>query len=194
MVRLLHHFRSQYTYSDKYCTSALNGEKGSYMSQTVTTYSDTPISGVTAPSLSLPVLNYDTDWRVISRSNNEVIISNNSLDIDEDETIRISVSPIKDIYNSLGLQTDAKAPLKNGYALLIQRKATVKVADTDSNGNVKYTYLPVSTHCVLKFPCNAVITDDYIKTALSRTLGALYENGVSKIVPMLKGAIDPKGL
>lgn len=154
---------------------------------------DTPISGVSAPSVTIPVLNYDSDFRLKpSSSANEVILVNTKTSLDEDEQIRISATDISDIYKNAGISADLVSSTKEGYSLLIQLTKVVK--ETDS-ANVNYVaHLPFSAHIVLKIPKTESVTNENITTLVTRLMGALYETGSPKVIALLKGAISPKGL
>lgn len=163
------------------------------MSKTIQTiFTDTAIAGVTAPSLPIPVLNYDTDFRLKSGSANEVIMVNTTTSLDADETIRLSVADISDIYKNSGITVDLMSDTKQGYSLLLQVTQIVKVNDS-ANPNYE-THLPLSVHMVIKLPKAEAITNDAIVKLVSRVIAPLYDRGVPKALSMLKGAISPKGL
>lgn len=158
-----------------------------------TVFTDTAITGVTAPSLVLPVLNYNSDFRLKnSTDKDEVVMINTSSAIDEDEKVRIAVSSINDIFKTSGIVCDLVGETKEGYSLVAQVTRTVTVADS---ANPSYTnHLPLSAHIVVKVPKHEAITNDVIKALIERAFATLYEEGVFKAVSMLKGAINPKGL
>lgn len=163
------------------------------MSKTIQTiFTDTAISGVTAPSLTVPVLNYDTDFRLKSGSVNEVIMVNTTTSLDADETIRLSVAEVQDIYKNSGIAVDLISDTKQGYSLLLQVNQIVKVTDS-SNLNYE-AHIPLSAHLVIKLPKAEAITNEVILKLVSRVVAPLYDNGVPKALSMLKGAISPKGL
>lgn len=164
------------------------------MSKTINmVLADTAISGVTAPTLTLPVLNYDKDYRLkMSATANEVVMVNTTTGLDEDEQIRIAFNEIADIYKNAGISCDNVSSSKTGYSLLIQLTKTVKVVDTT---DATYSaHVPISVHMVLKVPRIEAVTNDTIKTLVSRLIASLYEDGTLKALGMLKGAVSPKGL
>lgn len=158
-----------------------------------TTFTDTPISGVTAPSLPLPVINYNSDFRLKNSTNkDEVIMVNTNCAINEDEKVRIAVSSINDIFKTSGIVCDSVGETKEGYSLVAQVTRTVTVADDQ---NPSYTnHLPLSAHIVVKVPKHEAITDTVILALIERACATLYEEGKFKAISMLKGAINPKGL
>lgn len=157
-----------------------------------TTFTDTAISGVTAPSVTLPVINYDADFRMKSTAANEVSMVNTTTSLENDETIRISVSEIADIYKNAGISADYVVGSKQGYSLLVQVTRLVTV--TDSTDPSYQAHLPLSAHLVLKMPKSEAITNATIQSMVSRVFGTLYEGGSIKALALLKGAISPKGL
>lgn len=164
------------------------------MSKTINTaVTDTAISGVTAPSLTLPILNYDSDFRLKTSHNaNEVIMVNTTTGLAEDEQIRVAFSEIADIYKNAGISCDNVGSSKTGYSLLVQLTKAVPVKDsTDATYS---NTVPLSAHMVIKVPKSEAITNDTIKLMVTRLVAALYEGGTLKALGMLKGAISPKGL
>ena len=160
--------------------------------QLSTNFTDTAIAGVTAPVITLPVLNYDSDFRLKSSSPNEVSMVNTTTSLDVDETIRLSVAEIADIYKNTGVTADLISNTKLGYSLLVQVIRTVKV--TDSANPAYCSYLPLAAHMVLKIPKAEGVTSDTIKELIARVVSTLYDGSTFKALGMLKGAISPKGL
>lgn len=154
---------------------------------------DTAIAGVTAPTLTLPVLNYDSDFR-LKKSNaaNEITMVNTTTGLDEDEQIRVAFNEIADIYKNAGISCDNVSSSKTGYSLLVQLTKTVKVVDS---ADATYSaHVPLSVHIVIKVPRMEAVTNETIKLLVSRLFATLYEGGTLKALGMLKGAISPKGL
>lgn len=161
--------------------------------QISTSLADTPISGVTAPSITLPVLNYDADFRLKAVSTaNEVVMVNTTTSLDEDEQIRMAVSDISDIYKNAGISCDSIISNKQGYSLLVQLTKTVKIVDST---DATYTaHVPISAHMVIKIPKHEAITNAVIMDTVKRLVSSLYEDGTVKALALLKGAVSPKGL
>lgn len=164
------------------------------MSYTVNnSVTDTAISGVTAPVLTLPVLNYDADYRLKASSTaNEVVMVNTTTSLDTDESIRIAVSDITDIYKNAGISCDSIISNKQGYSLLIQLNKTVKI--TDSVDATYSAHVPITANLVIKIPKHEAMTNVVLQDTVKRLVSALYENGTIKALALLKGAISPKGL
>lgn len=164
------------------------------MSKTIkTVFTDTTIAGVTAPSLTLPVLNYNADFRLKqSASTDEVVMVNTTTAIDEDEKVRIAVSSIADIFKNSGMTCQLIGETTEGYSILTQVTRTVTV--NDSSNPAYANHLPLSAHIVVKVPKHEVITNAVILDLVKRAVATFYEEGVFKAVSMFKGAINPKGL
>lgn len=153
---------------------------------------DTPISGVTAPSLTLPVINFETDFRVKSESGKEAILVNTSCPLDQIESIRFGYSEISDIYSRSGINSDFIPGSKKGLNLLAQVNEIIKVTDTTNPAYMQY--LPISAHLVIKAPQSGYITPDIIKALINRLNATLYQSGISSIPSLTKGVLTPKGL
>lgn len=155
-------------------------------------YSDTAMSGVTAPSISAPNLNYGVDFRIKSESNKEVVLTNTTAPLDQIETIRFGYSEIADVYSKSGLNSDQIPGTKKGINLLVQVNDTLKITDS---GNAAFSqYLPISAHMVIKVPQSGYITPAIVATLISRLNATLYESGSSNLSALLKGVLTPKSL
>lgn len=153
---------------------------------------DTAVSGVTAPTLTIPVLNYGTDFRVKTESAKEVILTNTTSPLDQNETVRFGFSEIADIYAKSGLNSDQKSGTLKGVNVLAQINETMKV--TDSTNAAFSQYLPMSAHLVIKVPQSGYITPAIVQTLITRLIATLYENGVSNISSLTKGVLVPRQL
>lgn len=153
---------------------------------------DTPISGATAPTLTAPVLNYASDFRIKKQDKNNTYLINTSSPLDQPETLRFGFQEVNDAYSGSGLNSDQIPGSKKGMNILIQLSDTYKVTDSTNTAVIKY--LPVSTHLVIKAPQAAEINATLIKGAITRLLGALYEDGALNIEALLRGVIVPKDL
>lgn len=159
---------------------------------TSTGYADTAISGVTAPSVTLPIINFSDDYRVKSESTSEVILCNITTPLDQPATIRYGYSEIANIYKNSSINSDFISGPRKGANLLAQITETVKV--TDSVDASFSQYLPVSAHLVLKVPQSAYIDSTQMQRIIQRLLATLYTNGVPNLPALLKGVIKPKEL
>lgn len=155
-------------------------------------FADTAIAGVTAPTITLPVLNYGVDYRVKVESSKETILTNTSSPLDQPETIRFGFSEIADVYSKSGLNTDQVSGTLKGLNLLSQINEVIKVTDTTNAAFAQY--LPISAHLVIKVPQSGYITPAMINSLITRLVGTLYENGVSNLPALSKGVLTPKAL
>lgn len=153
---------------------------------------DTPIDGVTAPQLTLPLLNYKADYRVKSESSKEAIITNITTPLDQPESIRFGISEIANIYSKSGINTDLISGPMKGINVLTQINEVIKV--TDSANAAFSQYLPMSAHLVLKIPQSGYITEAVVNTFIKRLIATLYENGVSIIPSLTRGVLLPRNL
>lgn len=157
------------------------------------TAKDTVQNGVTAPVLTLPILNYAADFRLKqSSSANEVILVNTKTGLDEDEQIRIAFNEIADIYKNSGISCDNVSSSKTGCSLLVQLTKTVKL--TDSTDATFSAHVPLSAHMVIKVPKVEGLTNEAILTIVTRLFATLFDGSTNQALGMLKGAIAPKGL
>lgn len=155
-------------------------------------YSDTAVSGVTVPIISIPTLNYNSDFRVKSESAKEAVIVNTTTPLDQTETIRYGYSEIANIYAKSGLNSDQIPGTVKGINLLAQVTEVVKVTDS---ANASFAqYLPISAHLVIKVPQSGYITPAVVQALVTRLYASLYENGSSSLPSLFKGVLVPKGL
>lgn len=155
-------------------------------------YSDTAVSGVTAPTITTKVLNFESDFRVKSESAKEVVLVNTTTPLDQNETIRFGFSEIADIYAKSGINSDLVVGSKKGINLLSQLTEIVKV--TDSANSAFTQYLPISAHLVIKVPQSSYIDSALVQDLITRLISTLYQNGASLVPALAKGVLTPKGL
>lgn len=153
---------------------------------------DTAMSGVTAPTLDIPLLNFNADFRVKTESTKETILVNTSSPLDQLETVRFGYSEIANIYSKSGLNSDQISGTVKGLNVLAQVNNVLKV--TDSANAAFSQYLPISAHLVLKVPQSGYITPDVVQALIARLVATLYENGVSNLSALTKGVLTPKSL
>lgn len=153
---------------------------------------DSVESGVTPATISVPNINFGTDFRVKSETGKETILINVSTPLDQVETIRFGYSEIANVYTKSGLNTDQVSGTVKGANILAQINEVVKVTDT---ANASFSqYLPISAHLVIKVPQSGYITPEVIKTLIARLNATLYQSGASTLSSLSKGVMTPKGL
>lgn len=153
---------------------------------------DTPVTGASAPTITLPVINFNVDYRVKTDSTKEVILTNITSPLDQPETIRFGYTEVANIYSNSGLNSDQIIGSKKGINLLTQINTTLKVTDDSSGAHLGY--LPISAHLVLKVPQSGYVDQGVITSVVNRLIGTLFSNGTSNVMALIKGAMTPKGL
>lgn len=152
---------------------------------------DTGVEGVTGYQLPVPTLNYEKDFAVLDNTKaNTVKLVNTTTKVDQEETLRFSISKVADIYKKSNIPNEYHEPIKTGFSLLSQVTDVSKI--TDASGNSHYG--PISCHIVITGPMSAYLDTQDLEAALQRAVAGFYENGACRIPKMIKGAIMPKGL
>lgn len=147
-----------------------------------------PVTGIRA--ISPHPINFGADWRVVSESASEVILTNIGNPLDSPEQIRIAWSEIPDVFK--GTKYVAPTAVKTkGTSVLIQLTGGLKSSDDPVQ-----TIFPYSAHLVLKVPNGPSDMDAAgINNILSHLLGTLYDTKAtepdSRIESILHGALTP---
>lgn len=158
-------------------------------------HTDTAISGATAASLTLPVVNFPVDFRVKQDEPGEAIITNLTSPVDAPERYRFGVSDIKDIYANSGIEYACQAPLKRGKKVFVQ--LTEVLTKTDSIDTTYKCQVPLAGHIVLSVPQDADVTDEMIITFLKRLVAGLFDpadNGTTRLKCLERGSLIPSGM
>lgn len=158
-------------------------------------YTDTAITGGTAVKLTLPQLNYGTDFRVVSDEPREAIITNLTSPIDQPERFRWAHNNVTDVYKNTGIDPTLYYPSRRGTQILCQLTDVFSVTDSD---DAKYlALLPVEAHLVVKVPNNDLVTPQVAENLVCRMLAGLYETTAgqyTRLLSMLRGALLPADL
>jgi len=158
-------------------------------------FKDTPVDGVSNLSLSRPVINFSSDFRVKTEKSGEVVLTNLTTPLDRPEQIRIATSDIRDVYANTDIDPSVYAPSKRGVSILTQITDTLSVAD-DNDADFRVD-LPVSAHLVVKVPASEYISADKVEALVARLISTLYEtgeDGTTRIDSVLRGSLVPKGV
>jgi len=158
---------------------------------------DTATSPATGARSFVPVpTNYSADWRVVSESGNEVVLSNLLSPIDKPELLRVSFSEIPDVFKGSKVTPPASGAIESigqtrkGCSILIQLTGQ----GTDGSSGVDISY-PWSAHMVLKVPYGPSPTYANVSTMICRLLGHLYgtkETTIqSRMEALLRGSLAP---
>lgn len=158
-------------------------------------YNDTPISGVTSLELQRGLINYKDDFRILSETPNEVVLTNLTAPLDRPEKFRIAYNVIKDVYRNTDIHPNMRAASSKGVNVLCQLTSTIsEINDTDPTVR---TDLPISAHIVLKFPAAAAITAALIQETVGRLVSGLYETGSTDVVrlqSLMRGSLLPSDI
>lgn len=156
-------------------------------------FNDTTNSSAAQPALNPTVLNYGSDYRVISDDDSSCLITNIKTPVDQPDTIRVATQDVANIYSNTSLKANQISAARQGVSVVLQENSVYKVIDTDLP--LAATYLPVSMHLVLKVPTGYSIPEADLISQIKRLLGALYEeDGTFRIQTLVKGAVKPKNL
>lgn len=158
-------------------------------------YTDTPVTGSTAVSYSLPQLNFGADFRVVKDEADEAIITNLSSPIDQPERFRFAHNIVNDVYKNSGIDPTLYYASRKGTQVLCQLTDVYSV--TDSEDSSYLALLPVECHLVIKVPNNDLITPAVAEALTERMLAGLYETTAgqyTRLKSMLRGALLPAAL
>lgn len=145
-------------------------------------------------TVSIPDLDYKSDFAVTSDTATEVVLVNTTSPIDRAESLRFAISNIKDVYNGSDIDAGVQAASHRGVSLVCQISDTYSYYDP-TDPNKTRVDLPVSAHIVVKAPKSSFIgADDYLAIA-QRAFAGLFSTGSvtsDRLVELLKGALDPR--
>lgn len=160
------------------------------------TKQDTPIEGVTAKVLTVPTLNYDVDFAVLSTATkgnqSEAVIANVGLPLGSDETIKFGVANIVDIYANKGYNPDYMYGSMGGKKILSH--VTKKLIVTDSVDSTYRRELPFTAQLVITVPNSPLVTVEIVDELVGRLLGSMYDKAIPQYLRKVQGALIPKDL
>lgn len=159
-------------------------------------YTDTARSTPATVQLSVPDLNYDSDFAVKSNvtanGKVEVKLFNQTTPLGQEEMVRFGVTDIADIFKGTEITSVANAISTKGVKLLAQLTETLRVTDSTVPDFIQE--YPFSVQLVITAPKNEHATDALIMQLVTRLVGTLYEHGTPKILTKMKGGLTPKEL
>jgi hypothetical protein len=164
------------------------------MSGHVTGVQDTATTPATGTRILNPApINFGADYRIISESPSEVILTNLTSPAGAPETVRIAFSDVTDIFKGSKLastsQTIDSTVDRRGLSLLVQINGSLL------NGSDPQTLFPYSANIVLKLPLGCNPDDTTVGEILPRLLGHLYGTKdttiSSRINALVRGALAP---
>lgn len=158
-------------------------------------YTDTAVTGGTQVKLSLPQLNWRTDFRVTRDDATEARVTNLTSPLDQPERFRFAFNAISDVYRNSGIDPTLYYPSRKGTQILCQLTDVYSVTDSvDAN---YLAMLPVEAHLVVRIPNNDLLTPEKVEVLITRMLAGLYETDqgqYTRLSGLLRGALLPSAL
>lgn len=149
-----------------------------------------------------PQLNFDADYALKSETANEVVLVNKTTPADQVESVRFAINDVKNVYTGeQDIDPTMYAPVKKGKSLVCSVKETLRVTNSDSDGNILNQYdLPVQCHFVLKFPVSAnfdaTVAETIVKRMMATATKAVQASGSwtssFRLGDLIRGALNPK--
>lgn len=158
-------------------------------------YTDSPISGGTTLSMTVPSLNYTSDFRVTTDDPGECRMTNLTSPLDMPERFRLAFQPVNDVYRNSGIDPTLYYQTRKGVQVLCQLTDVYSV--TDSADASYLALLPIKSHIVVQIPTNDLITASVVKDHVLRTFGGMFnarESIDARLKSILRGALVPTGL
>lgn len=157
-------------------------------------YTDTPIENVGDLSVQRKPINFGADFRVLSDTSNEVVLTNVTSPIDRPERIRIARKEVNNVYQGTDISSSVFAPSKRGVNLHLQLQQTVEVTD-DANPEF-LVQAPITTSITIKTPASYLDAGNVLDS-VERLLSALYDtnsNESDRMAGLLRGSLVPKDI
>lgn len=159
------------------------------------------LSGGTGTTVSLNAGN-SIDWSdfgVVGKTADSVILSGLSSPLDAKNKIRYQYGRIANIYTGTDINTSLQLANREGVSLLVQSTSAVSIADS---ADARYRALmPISAHMVLRFPrdnnmtptlLSAVIKQLFNCLSATKPTGASNSDTFTVALPrLMRGGIDP---
>lgn len=137
-------------------------------------FTDSPPAG--AGTLNIPFTqNYAEEYRLLSDSPGEVVMTNVDALIDQPATVRVSQRKVQNVYANSDVDASAYPAVKAGTATLVERREIW--AEIDSEDATYRKLLPVKCGITLTVPQNGTIDASMVSDLVLRTLQALFESG-----------------
>jgi hypothetical protein len=149
----------------------------------------------TPKTISIPDLNYPTDFKKSSDEPSEAVITNiTGKDISPMENIRFGSTVVNNIYSGTKTDVSSMAPNKQGVQILVELSETFRATNTVTGTEID---LPCKGRVVLKFPTHSCVTEAMVQELLLRTIAASFAKGSntsSRVVEIARGSLLPNGL
>lgn len=158
-------------------------------------FNDTPIAGVTSLEFPRGLINYDADFRKLSETPGEVVLTDIRCPSDRPEKMRLAWKAVPDVYKNTGISPAVQAPYLRGASLLVQLTNVYSVSDTvDASYRVD---LPLKSHLVIEVPSDELITAALVAEQVGRLVSGFFDTGsetYTRLDAMLRGALLPTDL
>lgn len=153
-------------------------------------YTDT----ITTPkNVAIPDLDYANDFHVSRDVPGEVVMTNTTSPLDREESIRFSITNVKDIYTGTSVDPAYFAPSHQGISLVIQVNDTWRYEDA-VDPTAQAIDLPITSHIVIKAPKTSYIDADNYLSIVKRAVSLAFDTGSvtsNRLMMLLKGALNP---
>lgn len=159
------------------------------------------LSGTTGTSQAFSPWNATnwSDFGVIGKTADSVILSGLSSPLDAKNKIRYQYGRIANIYTGTDINTSLQLANREGVSLLVQSTSAVSVADS---ADAKYRALmPISAHMVLRFARDNNMTPALLAAAVKQLINCIlanrptgattYDNFAVALPRLMRGGIDP---
>lgn len=152
----------------------------------------------TQKQLSIPDLDWDTDFAIVKDSANELILTNITSPVDQPETFRFGYQTVANIYAGTGIDPSFMSVSKRGVSLVSQVNDIYRIQCTDENACVPVVIdLPYEAHLVVKVPISQYVTADLAMQIGKRAFAGIFDTGgvtSARLGAMMRQALKPSGL
>lgn len=147
-------------------------------------------------NVAVPQLSFATDFTVQKDEPSEVVLTNMTSPLDQPETIRFAITPVKDIYSGTAVPMAARAAAMNGISLLVQVNDILRTTVEGSTCNcLGYYDTPISVHMVIRAGINQYVTTDNVMSVVKRQIASLFASGTdvtnARLSALLRGSLKP---
>lgn len=139
----------------------------------------TAVGGTTLQAYQLPNINWATDWSKVGGAANSTLLASVISPYDAQTRLRVSTSPVANVYAGTGVDPSYMLPTKRGVSMLVQLNLVASV--TDSADPKFRADLPISCHVVMKLPMSGYLTESDLEAVLQATFASFYGTNVGTV-------------
>jgi len=155
-------------------------------------YTDT--NSASPKNISVPDLDYNTDFAVSKDEPDELVIVNTSeSDLVSQETIRYARSVVQNVYRgNPEIDSSNQAATKKGVQVMAEVKSNYEAVNGDTG---EVTLLPCKGRIVLQLPNAPYVQTDILADLLNRVIAAAFLEGSTDdtlVSQLAKGILNPK--